>query len=71
MSPPDPFVTANGYKRVTMKPKDAAAVMGVCRATIWNWITAGKLRVIREGKLTLILVEDLQKIGAPTPGDCS
>ena len=39
-----------------------AELFGISRQTVWKWIKAGKLKVIRLGKLYRIPVSEVERI---------
>lgn len=46
--------------RLAYTPAEAATALGVCRATIYNLVARGDLRVIKIGRATRILTSELE-----------
>lgn len=68
MNSSDPFVTDNGHRRVMVRPKDAADILGVSLRTIWGLIAQGSLSATKIGsKITLIPVADLEALITKAP----
>ena len=49
-------------ERLAYSPAEAASALGVCRATIYNLITRGELRVIKLGRSTRITASELDRL---------
>jgi excisionase family DNA binding protein len=66
-----PLFVPNGQPRDLIKLSEAAALMGVSRATVYNWVKAGKLRVwIHTGKgWKMVRRADAIRLGSYHPED--
>ena len=53
---PSPIVPA-----LALRPKEAAAALGVSERTLWGWTAAGEIPHIRRGAVVLYPVLDLQR----------
>lgn len=51
--------------RLAYGPADAARVMSVSRATVFEWIRQGKVRSVKIGGRTLIAREELLRLLKP------
>jgi excisionase family DNA binding protein len=47
---------------ITVGAKDAAAMTGLSRATIWNMIKDGRLSSVRIGRRTLVRVSSIEAL---------
>ena len=54
---------------MAVSPKDAAAALGVCRATIYNLIARGELSAVKLGRSTRIPITELERITSLPTGD--
>jgi len=52
--------------RLAYSPAEAAEVIGVCRATIYNLIGRGDLRVTKIGRATRIPITELRRLAGLT-----
>jgi hypothetical protein len=59
--------TAFDLKRRVIRPREAAKIFGVCRATVWNRIKDGSLRSKVVGRCRLIDLESAEKLFLGTP----
>jgi len=48
--------------RLAFSVHEAAAALGLSAASIWKWISLGKLRAIKIGGRTLISAEELDRV---------
>ncbi len=49
-------------KRQTVSIKEAAAILGLGRSSIYKLINTGKINPVRIGRRVLIRIEDLKKL---------
>ncbi len=56
---PSPSVPCEG--RIALRIGEAAAAIGVCRATFWRLMHAGEIPVVRLGGCRRILRRDLER----------
>lgn len=54
--------TNNHREPFGLRPKAAAEALGVCEATIWNLIKAGKLQSSRIGRARLVHYSSIKKL---------
>jgi len=45
-------------ERAGWRPKEFQARLGISGATFWRWVRKGKIRVVREGRVVLVPVEE-------------
>jgi excisionase family DNA binding protein len=51
-------------ERLTVRPLEAAAMLGISRRTVWSWVTSGRLEVVRlpGSSLCLITVASIRRL---------
>lgn len=57
--------------RLAYSPAEAAAAIGVSRATIYNLINRGELTARKVGRATRIARTELERLAGITPGDAA
>ena len=58
-------------KQYAVSPAEAAAMLGICRATIYNLISRGELRAQKIGRSTRIPITEIERLAGFTPGDAA
>lgn len=47
---------------VACSVQNAADALGVCQASIYNWINAGKIEAVKVGRRRLVKIESVRKL---------
>lgn len=49
-------------QQVSCSVDSAASALGVCRASIYNWIREGKIETVKVGRRRLVKVSSIHKL---------
>ncbi|WP_299945259.1 helix-turn-helix domain-containing protein [uncultured Ruegeria sp.] len=47
------------------RPSEAKSVVGVSRATIYNWAKEGKITILKHGSMSFVRMSEIRKIIDP------
>ena len=57
--------------RYAVSPAEAAAMLGLCRASIYNLISRGDLRAQKIGRSTRISISEIRRLAGDLPDDAA